>query len=161
MSRGLVSARPFAHKKHTHSLKRIFNKTGIPLPTFSLTLSQKVKKILSRSVISAILLTFCIIFLIKGVFFKNEFTMEKVKRSQHTIETYEDIELFNSIVSAIKGKNYYMLNAFQKSRLLANIQVTFPFVQAIHFQLETGHTLGVDLEFIEPLFKVKLGEQQF
>jgi hypothetical protein len=58
MSRGLVSARPFAHKKKKHSLKRILNKTGIPLPTISLSISQKAKKILSWGVISVILFAF-------------------------------------------------------------------------------------------------------
>jgi hypothetical protein len=87
--------------------------------------------------------------------------MEKVKWSEHTIETYEDIDLFNIIAAEIKGKNYYMLNAFQKNDILAKAQVSFPFVSAIHFQLETGHTLGIDLEFTQPLFKVKLAEKEF
>jgi hypothetical protein len=44
---------------------------------------------------------------------------------------------------------------------LAKIQKEFPFVQAMDFQLETGNTLGIDLKFSEPLFKVKLGEKMF
>jgi hypothetical protein len=58
MSKGLVSARPFAHKKKKHSFKRMLNQTGIPLPNISLNISQKAKEILSRTVISVILLTF-------------------------------------------------------------------------------------------------------
>ncbi|MDR3168785.1 MAG: hypothetical protein LBU27_03350 [Candidatus Peribacteria bacterium] len=56
MSRGLVSTRPFAKKRSHHSLKRAISKTGIPLPNISLSISQKAKEILSRSVIGMILL---------------------------------------------------------------------------------------------------------
>jgi hypothetical protein len=58
MSRGLVSARPFASKKKKYSFKRVIQKTGIPMPSISLTMSQKAKEILSRSVIGIILLVF-------------------------------------------------------------------------------------------------------
>jgi hypothetical protein len=58
MSRGLVSAKPFARKKKKHSLKRMMNQTGIPMPTISLNISQKAKEILSRTVIGTILLVF-------------------------------------------------------------------------------------------------------
>jgi hypothetical protein len=53
--RGLVNVRPFARKKKKHSLKRMINQVGIPLPTVSFSLSQKVKAFLSRSVIITIL----------------------------------------------------------------------------------------------------------
>ena len=58
MSRGLVSARPFAHKKKKHTLKKMLDKTGIPLPNLSLTISQKAKEVLSRTVILIILMIF-------------------------------------------------------------------------------------------------------
>ena len=58
MSRGLVSAKPFAKKKKKHSFKRVMNKTGISLPTVSLDISKKAKEILSRSVIGIILFIF-------------------------------------------------------------------------------------------------------
>jgi hypothetical protein len=87
--------------------------------------------------------------------------MEKVKWSEQTVATYEDLDLFNIITSAIKGKNYYMLTTFQKESILAQAQAKFPFVQDLHFQLETGNTLGIDVAFKAPLFKVKLGEKLF
>jgi hypothetical protein len=87
--------------------------------------------------------------------------MEKVKWSEQTVAIYEDIDLFNIITAAIKGKNYYMLATFQKDTILAQAQAKFPFVQDLHFQLETGNTLGIDITFTDPLFKVKLGEKQF
>jgi hypothetical protein len=31
----------------------------------------------------------------------------------------------------------------------------------MEFQLETGNILGIDLNFTEPLFKIKLGEKEF
>jgi hypothetical protein len=58
MSRGLVSTRPFAKKRKKTSLKKIMNKTGIPMPNISLTINQKAKKILSKTVIILILATF-------------------------------------------------------------------------------------------------------
>jgi hypothetical protein len=161
MSRGLVSARPFAHKKKKHSFKKMLNKSGIPLPTISLSISQKAREILSWTVICIILVVFGAVFLIKGIFFKSEFRMEQVKWAEQTIETFEDIDLFNIVASSIKGENYYMLNTFQKGKLLSKVQASFPFVTDIHFQLETGHTLGVNLEFAEPIFKIKLGEKAF
>jgi hypothetical protein len=54
-----------------------------------------------------------------------------------------------------------MLNAFEKKNILAKAQTSFPFVHELHFQLETGHTLGIDVGFTEPIFKVKLGEKEF
>ncbi|MDR2415991.1 MAG: hypothetical protein LBD75_05300 [Candidatus Peribacteria bacterium] len=87
--------------------------------------------------------------------------MEKVKWSEQTIAIYEDIDLFSIITAAVKGKNYYMLMTFQKDTILAQAQAKFPFVQDIHFQLETGNTLGIDIAFTAPLFRVKLGEKMF
>ena len=161
MSRGLVSAKPFAKKKKKNSFKRVINRTGISLPTVSLNISKKAKEILSRSVIGIILLTFWFIFLIRGVFFKAEFTMNQVKRSEQTLATYEDIDIFNIISAEIKGQNYYVLNQFKKDTILDKAKQQFPFLNKMTIQLETGNTLGIDLTFHEPIFKVKLGEQEF
>jgi hypothetical protein len=87
--------------------------------------------------------------------------MDNVKWSEQTLATFEDIDLFNIIAANIKGENYYMLTTFKKGDILAAAQAKFPFVNDMHFQLETGNTLGIDLELQEPLFKVKLGEKEF
>ena len=156
MSRGLVSARPFAKKKKKLSLKKIMNKTGITMPTISLSINQKAREILSKTVIILILATFGCIFLIRGTFFKDQFTIRNVKRSEETLQTYEDIELFNLITREIKGSNYYMLKYFKKGAVLEVAQGAFPFLKSMDYQLETGNTLGINLSFSEPLFKVQL-----
>ena len=161
MSRGLVSTRPFTKKKRKASLKRMMSKTWISIPTVPLNISTKAKEILSRSAIITILLTFWFIFLIRGVFFKSEFTMNQVKWSEQTIATYEDIDLFNIIAREIRGNNYYMLKNFEKSAILDLTKASYPFVHDIQFQLETGNTLWINIEYTEPLFKVKLGEKEF
>ncbi|MDR0369649.1 MAG: hypothetical protein LBH96_03965 [Candidatus Peribacteria bacterium] len=99
--------------------------------------------------------------MIRGIFFKSEFTINNVRRSEQTLQTYEDIDLFNSITREIRGQNYYILKNFQKRNILSLIQTTYPFLRNMEFQLETGNILGIDLNFTEPLFKIKLGEKEF
>jgi hypothetical protein len=86
--------------------------------------------------------------LIKGVFFRPEFRIEQVKFSQATEETFDDIELFNAISSALKGKNFYMLQYFQKDTILEAIQAQFPFVADMHFQMETKQSLTSKEELV-------------
>lgn len=137
------------------------NKTGIPMPKISLSINEKLRKILSKTVIILILATFWFIFLIRGIFFKAEFTIKNVKRSEQTLQTYEDIDLFNIITREVKGNNYYMLKNFKKWDILDLVKESYPFVKSMDFQIETGNTLGINLNFIDPLFKIKLGEQEF
>jgi hypothetical protein len=59
-----------------------------------------------------------------------------VKFSQATEETFYDIELFNAVSTAIKGKNFYVLQYFQKEHILKQIQRQFPFVIDMQFQME-------------------------
>ena len=92
----------------------------------------------------------------KGVFFKAEFTIHHVKRSEQTIQTYEDIELFNIISREVKGNNYHVLKHLKKRHILDSARQSYPFLSNIDFQLEAGNTLGIDLHFTPPLFKVKL-----
>ncbi|MDR3168786.1 MAG: hypothetical protein LBU27_03355 [Candidatus Peribacteria bacterium] len=59
-----------------------------------------------------------------------------MKFSQATEETFYDIELFNAVSNALKGKNFYMLQYFQKDAILERIQAQFPFIADMHFQME-------------------------
>ncbi|MBO4204131.1 hypothetical protein J5893_04925 [bacterium] len=150
MSKSLVRARPFAKKKKPLSLKRMAHKaakkTGIPLPSFSLNLSKTTKSVLSWSAIAAILLFFTFTFLIKGILFQEKFQITSVRFSQQTLETYEDIDLFNTVYRAVKDKNFYMLIRFDKEEVLAAIQEDFPQIQDIRFQLERNQETHAEEE---------------
>lgn len=133
MSRGIVSQRPFAHKKHKQSLKRVLNRSGIAIPEFNI--SEKLRNILSRTVVFVTIIIVWTILLVKNLFFQPGQKITKIKFSEDTLSTYQDIELFNLISEEVKWKNYYMLSS-DKSTLLAKIQNKFPFVGAIELQLE-------------------------
>ena len=130
MSRWIVNQRPFSRKKRKQSLKKILNRSGIAIPEFNI--SEKLKNILSRTVIFIAIIVIWTLLLIKNLFFQ---TNQKIKFSEDTLSTYQDIELFNLISEEVKWKNYYMLSS-DKSSLLAKIQSKFPFVWAIELQLE-------------------------
>jgi hypothetical protein len=79
--------------------------------------------------------------LIKGVFFRAEFKMDTFRFSQNTIEDFENDELAEIIYQFIKGKNFFMLQRFEKNELLKKIQQQFPFVTDIQFQREASSTI--------------------
>ncbi len=122
MSRALVRAKPFAKKKKPLSLKRVATKaakkTGFSLPSFSFNVSKTTKSILSRTAILAILIFFTFTFLIKGILFQDKFEIASIKFSQRTIETYEDIDLFNEVFRQVKGRNFYLLTRFEQDEVL-------------------------------------------
>lgn len=64
-----------------------------------------------------------------------------MKFSQTTEQTFYDIELFNLVTKELKGRNFYMLQYFQKDAVLRNIQNAFPFVAGISFQMEAKSSL--------------------
>ena len=133
MSRWIVNQRPFSRKKRKQSLKKILNRSGIAIPEFNI--SEKLKNILSRTVIFIAIIVIWTLLLIKNLFFQTNQKIAKIKFSEDTLSTYQDIELFNLISEEVKWKNYYMLSS-DKSSLLAKIQSKFPFVWAIELQLE-------------------------
>lgn len=161
MSRGLVSARSFAKKKRKPSLKKVMNKAGIRTPNVKISLSAKTKKIITRVTMIIIFCVFIFVFIIRGFFFRAEYTIEKIKFSQGTIDYYEDIELFNALTTQVKNQNYFMLNRFKKHDILHSIQATHPFVTDINFQLETGNTLGINVLYKEPALKIKYREKEY
>jgi hypothetical protein len=116
----------------------MLHKTGIPLPSISLSISQKAREILSWTVISVVLLVFGVIFLIRGVFFKPEFKMDTFKFSQGTIDTFTNDELASIVYHSIRGRNYFMLQWFRRDNLLADIQSQFPFVTSVQLQRESS-----------------------
>jgi hypothetical protein len=67
------------------------------------------------------------LFLVKLLFFQPEQKIIKVKFSEDTLATYQDIELFNLVSDQVKGQNYYILSS-HKDELLSKIQEKFPFV---------------------------------
>lgn len=134
MSRGIVNQRPYSHKKRKQSFKRMLNRSGISIP--EITISPMVKRILSRWVISVVLIILSIFFFVKSLFFQEWQIITKVKFSEDNLATYQDIELFNLVSDEVKWKNYFVLNS-NKNTILSNIQKRFPFVWAIEFQLES------------------------
>ena len=135
MSRGIVSQKPFARKKRKQSFKKMLNRSGISIPEISI--NSTVKNILSRWVWLIVLIIIWFFILIKSLFFQDEHIITDVKFSQNTLDTYQDIELFNVVSSLVKWKNYYTLS-YNKSEILSKIQKQFPFVWAIEFQLENN-----------------------
>ena len=133
MSRGIVSQKPFSNKKRKQSIRKMLNRSGVSIPEFKI--SQKLKNILSRWLVFTLVIIWGIIILIKSLFFKPEHIISKIKFSDSTLATYQDIELFNLISDKVKGKNYYMLLS-NNDKLLTDIQKKFPFVWKIDFQLE-------------------------
>jgi hypothetical protein len=133
MSRGIVSVKPFSHKRRKQSIKKILNRSGISIP--EIKINPKLKNILSRSMLFIVIVVLWILILIKNLFFQPEQRIIKVKFSEDTLSTYQDIELFNLISNEVKWKNYYILSS-HKDELLTKIQKSFPFVWDIQLQLE-------------------------
>lgn len=133
MSRGIVSVKPFSHKRRKQSIKKLLNRSGVSIP--EIKINPKRKNILSRSMIFITIVVLWILIIIKNLFFQPEQKIIKVKFSEDTLSTYQDIELFNLISNEVKWKNYYILSS-HKDELLSKIQKDFPFVWDIQLQLE-------------------------
>jgi len=111
----------------------MLNRSGLSLPEFKI--NEKFKNILSRWMLFIVVVVFCVLILIKSLFFKPEQKIIKVKFSEDTLSTYQDIELFNLISNEVKWKNYFVLSS-NKYELLSKIQKNFPFVWDIQLQIE-------------------------
>ena len=133
MSRGIVNQKPFSHKKRRKSFRKMLNRSGISIPEFKI--NEKLKNILSRWMLFIVIIVLWVLILIKGLFFQPEQKIIKVKFSEDTLSTYQDIELFNLISNEVKWKNYFVLSS-KKEELLSKIQKKFPFVWDIQLQLE-------------------------
>lgn len=133
MSRGIVNQKPFSHKKRRKSFRKMLNRSGISIPEFKI--NQKLKNILSRWMLFIVIIVLWVLILIKSLFFQPEQKITKVKFSEDTLSTYQDIELFNLISNEVKWKNYFVLSS-KKEELLSKIQKKFPFVWDIQLQLE-------------------------
>ena len=138
MSRGIVNQRPYSHKKRKQSFRRMLNRSGISIP--EITISPMVKRILSRWVISVVLIVLSIFFFVKSLFFQEWQIITQVKFSEDTLATYQDIELFNLVSNEVKWQNYFVLTS-NKNAILNKIQKAFPFVWAIEFQLESKEVI--------------------
>ena len=134
MSRWIVNERTFSKRKRKKSLKKIINRSGISIP--EIKISQKLKNILSRWILFIVIVVLLLVITIKNLFFQPEQKITKIKFSDNTLSTYQDIELFNLISSEVKWKNYFLLSS-NKDEILSKIQKRFPFVGEIEFQLET------------------------
>ena len=133
MSRGIVNQKPFSNKKRRRSFRKMLNRSGISVPEFKI--NQKLKNILSRWMLFIVIVVLWILILIKTLFFQPEQKIIKVKFSEDTLSTYQDIELFNLISNEVKWKNYFILSS-NKDELLSKIQKKYPFVWDIELQLE-------------------------
>lgn len=133
MSRGIVNQKPFSHKKRRKSFRKMLNRSGISIPEFKI--NEKLKNILSRWMLFIIIIVLWVLILVKSLFFQPEQKIVKVKFSEDTLSTYQDIELFNLVSDQVKWKNYFILSS-KKDELLSKIQKKFPFVWDIQLQLE-------------------------
>ena len=133
MSRGIVNQKPFSHKKRRKSFRKMLNRSGISIPEFKI--NEKLKNILSRWMLFIIIIVLWVLILVKSLFFQPEQKIVKVKFSEDTLSTYQDIELFNLVSDQVKWKNYFILSS-NKDELLSKIQKKFPFVWDIQLQLE-------------------------
>ena len=133
MSRGIVNQKPFSHKKRRKSFRKMLNRSGISIPEFKI--NEKLKNILSRWMLFIIIIVLWVLILVKSLFFQPEQKIVKVKFSEDTLSTYQDIELFNLVSDQVKWKNYFILSS-NKDELLSKIQKRFPFVWDIQLQLE-------------------------
>ena len=133
MSRGIVNQKPFSHKKHRQSFRKMLNRSGISIPEFKI--NQNLKNILSRWMLFILIVIIWVIILVRNLFFQPEQRIIKVKFSEDTLSTYQDIELFNLVSNEVKWKNYFILSS-NKDELLSKIQKKFPFVWDIQLQLE-------------------------
>ena len=111
----------------------MLNRSGISIP--ELKINPKLKNILSWWMIFIIIIVLWVLILIKSLFFQPNQRIVKVKFSEDTLSTYQDVELFNLISNEVKWKNYFVLSS-HKSELLSKIQKSFPFVWDIQLQLE-------------------------
>ena len=133
MSRGIIKQKPFSHKKRRKSFRKMLNRSGISIPEFKV--NPKLKNILSRWLLFTVIVVLWVSILIKNLFFQPEQKIIKVKFSEDTLSTYQDIELFNLVSNEVKWKNYFILTS-KKDELLTKIQKKFPFVWDIQLQLE-------------------------
>lgn len=162
MYKGLVSKRPF--KKKTRKkiwLKGMLQKNWLSLPKFSFSLGNRGKKILMRGIVVLILLWCWYRFLFKDFFLKDEFYINNVQFSENTIATYEDLDLLDYITKSLKGKNYYEFQYFLQGNLLQESKEIVPFIDTLSYQLNTGNTIGIDITFKDPLFRVRIWERIF
>jgi hypothetical protein len=125
----------------------MLNRSGISIPEFKI--NEKLKNILSRSMLFIIIIILWVLILIKNLFFQPEQKITQVKFSDDTEATYKDTDLFDFISNEVKWKNYYIITS-NKDQLLYKIQnwfdiktpkwertrLAFPFVWDIQFQLE-------------------------
>ena len=133
MSKGIVSQKPFSHKRRRKSFKKMLNRSWISIPEFKI--NPKLKSILSWWMLIIVIAILWVVIIIKNLFFQPEQKIIKIKFSEDTLSTYQDIELFNLISNGVKWKNYYILSS-NKDDLLSKIQKSFPFVWDIQLQLE-------------------------
>lgn len=139
MSRGIVNQRPYSRKKRKQSFRRMLNRSGISIP--EVTISPMVKRILSRWVVSIVLIILSIFFFVKSLFFQEWQIITQVKFSEDTLATYQDIELFSLVSNEVKWQNYFVLTS-NKNAILNKVQKVFPFVWAIEFQLESKEVIS-------------------
>jgi len=167
MSRWVVNQRPFSRKKRKQSLKKILNRSGISVP--EIKISKTLRNIISWWLLFIVLIVWWVLILIKLLFFQPEQTIAKVKFSEDTLATYQDIELFNLISDQVKWKNYYILSS-HKDELLTKVQQKFPFVWAIELQLEPKQeiivqpnqiVIGIQLPLELPIRAIQKTETYF
>jgi len=97
----------------------MLNRSGISIPEFKI--NEKLKNILSRSMLFIVIIILWVLILIKSLFFQPEQKITQVKFSDDTEATYKDTDLFDFISNEVKWKNYYIITS-NKDQLLYKIQ---------------------------------------
>lgn len=74
--------------------------------------------------------------------------IENIKFSQATIDTFEDVDLYNEIYNIVKGENYYVLKYLKKTEIITQIKQKFPIIESISFQMELKEEKKADVSML-------------
>jgi len=104
----------------------------------------------SIKAIRIIFIVFALIYwwflLLKNTLFAHQYVIKRVLYDSWDISWYDDPYLYKRINTRIKGENYYVVKMY-KSRVLNDIQSTYPIITDIGVDYRSSNTVFVKLMF--------------
>lgn len=85
-------------------------------------------------------------FLLKNSIFNHQYTIKRVLYDSWDIARYDNPYLYKRINIRIKGENYYVVKMYT-SRVLKDIQSSYPMVSAITVEYISSNTVSIKLAF--------------
>ncbi len=79
--------------------------------------------------------------------FAHQYVIKRVVYSSWNITWYDEPYLYKRINTWVKGENYYVVKMY-RSRILHDIQSTYPMVSAIDVAYVSSNTVSINLTFI-------------